>query len=164
MLKPKQGFDGIYHLGPPKLCLVKSHPLNRCIRTAGTCWRLCFNICPLTVLHYGAVSNADPVLMLSSTFGLPEGCCSPQVTDQAENGVAVSVPGHTKVTRVLACLSHRFEETERFERCRLLTYSRPIGCGALLATSSTSNYRSIDKPQQTHGNAVDNFLSLQRLN
>eukprot|EP00913_Durusdinium_trenchii_P010072 g9451.t1 len=53
---------------------------------------LCFNICPLTVLHYGAVSNADPVLMLSSTFGLPEGCCSPQVTDQAENGVAVSVP------------------------------------------------------------------------
>ncbi|CAK9022059.1 Mitogen-activated protein kinase kinase kinase A [Durusdinium trenchii] len=51
---------------------------------------LCFNICPLTVLHYGAVSNADPVLMLSSTFGLPEGCCSPQVTDQAENGVAVS--------------------------------------------------------------------------
>ena len=58
------------------------------------CLSVCFNICPLTMLHYGAVGNQEPVLMLTSTMGLPQGCCAPQVNtmDQGEVGVRVSVP------------------------------------------------------------------------
>lgn len=59
------------------------------------CLSLLFNICPLTVLHYGAVGNVDPVLMLTSTMGLPHGCCAPQVQiseDESGSGVQISVP------------------------------------------------------------------------
>lgn len=61
------------------------------------CLSVCFNICPLTMLHYGPVGNQEPVLMLTSTMGLPQGCCAPQVnTDIVEQGeqtgVQVSVP------------------------------------------------------------------------
>lgn len=61
------------------------------------CLSVCFNICPLTMLHYGAVGNQEPVLMLTGTMGLPQGCCAPQVgTDSGQAGeqagVEVSVP------------------------------------------------------------------------
>ena len=49
------------------------------------------------MLHYGAVGNQEPVLMLTGTMGLPQGCCAPQVgTDSGQAGeqagVEVSVP------------------------------------------------------------------------
>eukprot|EP00438_Fugacium_kawagutii_P032486 Skav233886 [mRNA] locus=scaffold435:111320:114224:- [translate_table: standard] len=63
------------------------------------CLSVCFNVCPLTMLHYGAVGNQEPVLMLTSTMGLPQGCCAPQVATNGpmeqfgeQTGVQVSVP------------------------------------------------------------------------
>lgn len=58
---------------------------------ACVCLSVYYNTCPLTALHYGIVRNADPVLMLTSSLGLPHGCCPPQVLD-LPNAVNVSVP------------------------------------------------------------------------
>eukprot|EP00439_Symbiodinium_sp_Y106_P043095 s4310_g5.t1 len=70
------------------------------VALACVCVSVYFNICPLTAVHYGAVRNQEPVLMLTSNMGLPESCCAPQVIvpesdslalDQSA-GVQVSVP------------------------------------------------------------------------
>eukprot|EP00930_Biecheleria_cincta_P081538 TRINITY_DN7061_c0_g1_i1.p1 TRINITY_DN7061_c0_g1~~TRINITY_DN7061_c0_g1_i1.p1 ORF type:complete len:849 (-),score=90.58 TRINITY_DN7061_c0_g1_i1:50-2596(-) len=61
------------------------------VSLACVCLSVWYNTCPLTALHYGIVRNTDPVRMLTSTLGLPHGCCPPQVAD-LPNMVNVSVP------------------------------------------------------------------------
>lgn len=56
------------------------------------------DICPLTLIRFGAVSNKLPVLMLSSNLDLPQGCCpvkvhwSPNRTSEGLIPVMTSVP------------------------------------------------------------------------
>merc|ERR1719183_694993 len=69
---------------------------------AGACiaQSIYLNVCPLTQVHYGVVTNADPVPMLAPNLRLPGGCCPPQVIRaKAASGdedmdlpVTVSVP------------------------------------------------------------------------
>lgn len=76
-----------------------------CIGLAVVAYSLALNICPLTRLHYGTVRNADPVLMLTSTLGLPQGCCPPQVEWDSLEAGEITVPANVSVP----CLSPGLE-------------------------------------------------------
>lgn len=71
------------------------------------------NLCPLTALRYGAVSNLDPVLMISPNLGVPESCCQ-VATSWSVNG---SMARHTiPVSASVPCLASKHPEDDKSQR------------------------------------------------